>query len=612
MRAAVPWSLASLAVGAGLLLAACSGDETSSPTATDSPGAQIYAASCAGCHGADGSGGRAPAIGDGLAGAKYDRDAIVEIILEGKGAMPSIGLSSADAAVVADFVRDELGRPEPTTTEADDEGGDEGAAERGDLQGLPPELEEIGTAWPVANGDLAATRAVLDSPISSATIDQLEEVWTYEVPGGSTFGNLTTNPLVVGDRVYVGDLTTKVHAVDRSTGEQLFVAGDGASIFGPTGVGVGWGQLYGTKGDDEGRGTEVVAYDAETGEERWSTGIAANGGEVNFQPIAYDGLVLAATSGYGAGTRGTLYALDAETGAIVWDLPVIEDPDLWGNPDLNSGGGVWYPPTIDEERGLAYIGTGNPYPFPGAPGFPNGSSRPGPNRWTNSILAVDLDDGELVWGHQAIEHDIFDRDAMLTARVDVEIDGEERELAISTGKLGVVLGLDADSGEVVWRTEVGIHQNDELTEIDGPTQVYPGSLGGVQTPMAIAEGTIFLCVMNAPTTYEGPEETSFGFGVELGTDDSQLVALDAATGEIEWEVDLPGDAFGGATVLSDLVLTSSFAGEVLAFDRASGEEVWRYDAEGGINGWPAVAGDELYLPVGIGSPPRLVKLALPD
>ena len=103
-------------------------------------------------------------------------------------------------------------------------------------------------------------------------------------------------------------------------------------------------------------------------------------------------------------------------------------------------------------------------------------------------MALKIDTGELVWGSQAIPHDIFDRDAMLTGRVDVKVGGKARSLAISTGKLGVVQALDADTGKQVWRTEVGTHQNDELTEITGKTLVYPGSLGGVQTPMAVADG----------------------------------------------------------------------------------------------------------------------------
>ena len=188
--------------------------------------------------------------------------------------------------------------------------------------------------------------------------------------------------------------------------------------------------------------------------------------------------------------------------------------------------------------------------------------------------------------------------------------GEERSLLISTGKLGVVFGLDADTGERLWSTPVGTHENDELTEIEGPTLVYPGSLGGVQTPLAITDGTIYACVMNAPSMYEGPEESSFGFSVRLGTADSDFVAIDAATGEIDWSVKLPGDALGGATVAGDLVFTSTFGGQVLALDRTTGETVWTYQAAGGINGWITATDDELYVPVGTGETPQLLKFRL--
>ena len=603
---------AALAVAVGLVVAACGGDEADGGAGDgreQSAGAAIYAGSCAGCHGADGSGGQGPPLGDGEAAASLSEDAMVDVVTGGRNAMPSFGgdLTAEEIDEVVACVRDDLSSTEDAEVEV-------GEGPRGDLEGLPSELAAAidDGDWAVANGDLFSQRARVDSPITSETVDDLELEWAYDVPGDAQFGTLTTTPLVSGDTVFVGDLTTRVHAVDRATGEQRFVVGDDATIFGPTGVGLGYGQLYGTKGNEAGQGSVLVAYDAETGEEAWEVDLGANGSDINVQPSAFGGLVFASTGGYGAGTRATIYAVDAETGTVVWDFPVVEDPDLWGNPGINSGGGVWYPPAIDAERGIAYFGTGNPYPFPGAEGFPNGSSRPGDNRWTDSMLALDIETGELVWGHQAIAHDIFDRDAMVAARVDVEVDGEERALAISTGKLGIVYGLDAETGEPLWETEVGIHENDELTEIDGPTRVYPGSLGGVQTPIAIAEGTIYACVMNAPTEYAGPEETSFGFTVQLGTEDSQMVAIDAATGDIQWDVDLPGDALGGATVSGDLVFTSTFAGEVLALDPETGETVWSYQAPGGINGWPAVAGDQLFVPVGMGETPQLLALGLPD
>ena len=71
------------------------------------------------------------------------------------------------------------------------------------------------------------------------------------------------------------------------------------------------------------------------------------------------------------------------------------------------------------------------------------------------------------------------------------------------------------------------------------------------------------------------------------------MALDLATGDELWVTELPGDALGGATVVGDLVLTSTYGGLLLAYDRETGEEVWRHDAGGAVNGWPAVVEDTM-------------------
>jgi len=68
---------------------------------------------------------------------------------------------------------------------------------------------------------------------------------------------------------------------------------------------------------------------------------------------------------------------------------------------------------------------------------------------------------------------------------------------------------------------------------------------------------------------------------------------------------------GGATVVNDLVVTSTADGIVVALSRVTGAEVWRYHAPGGINGWPAVSGDTVLVPVGLANPPQLVALRLP-
>ena len=116
--------------------------------------------------------------------------------------------------------------------------------------------------------------------------------------------------------------------------------------------------------------------------------------------------------------------------------------------------------------------------------------------------------------------------------------------------------------------------------------------------------------MNAATCYSSPEESSAGFATALGELPSQVVALDAASGAVLWDVELRGDSFGGATVVNDLVFVSLIYGRVIALDRATGDEVWSMQLAGGINGWPAVAGDTIVVPVGFAEEPAIVALRL--
>ena len=462
---------------------------------------------------------------------------------------------------------------------------------------------ETASDWPLPNYDAANTRATFESAIDSSNVNQLEEVWRYELSPVAESGAAATTPIIVDGVVYLGDLLTNVHAVDLATGTLLWMVDVDDGVFGPSGVAVDSGRVFANKS-----GAEIAAYDAATGDELWTTNILENGGAVNIQPTTAEGIVLAATSSLSIpGGRGTLFALDQVSGEILWSFDTIISDDLWGHPEINSGGGAWYPPAVDAEPGVSYWGISNPYPYPGAEGFPNGESRPGDNKWTNSILALNLETGALVWGHQVIPHDLFDRDTVLTAVVDLPND---QQVIISTGKLGRVIGLDSD-GTVLWDTPVGMHLNDNLEVFEGELEVMPGPVGGVETPIAVADGVVYVSTVNAPVIYPGPEDSSFGPDFRLFTFPSQLVAIDAINGQILWDIELPGDSFGAATVVNDLVFTSVLTGEILAFDRATGEKVWSYQAPGGINGWPAFVDDLMVVPVGFGEPPVLLALALP-
>jgi alcohol dehydrogenase (cytochrome c) len=181
---------------------------------------------------------------------------------------------------------------------------------------------------------------------------------------------------------------------------------------------------------------------------------------------------------------------------------------------------------------------------------------------------------------------------------------------VHTGKGGRVLGLDPPTGQPRWDTTVGRHMNDQQTTWSEPTTALPGVLGGVETPPAAADGTVYVAVVNAPSTFMSPEDP-FVLNAQLGTYPGNLIAIDAATGAIRWQVDLPGDALGGVTVINDLLLSSTYQGQLLAYDRATGAEVWRHDAGGFVNGWPAVAGDTIVWPVSGGDRSHLLAFRLP-
>lgn len=472
--------------------------------------------------------------------------------------------------------------------------------------GVPPEVAEFEDDWPLPGRDYLNSRATTHSSIDSATVASLGVAWEVPLPGGVAYGNLSTTPLVFGDVVYIQDLTGRVTSIERSTGEIRWQHEPGGFAIGPNGVAVGWGRLYAVKADDE-----LFALDLEDGTELWRfpiTRTATDG--VDIQPTVFARRVYASTVPvslrgiYAGGDHGILQAFDVETGALSWEFDTIADEDIWGEPAINSGGGSWYPPSIDVDSGRMFWGVANPAPFPGTPEFPNATSRPGPNLYTNSVVALSADTGEMQWYRQATPHDLFDRDLVHTMLVDVEIGGRHFRNVIGTGKAGTVLGHDLETGELLWETPVGRHENDDLEALDGPTDIWPGTFGGVLTPPAAADGVVYVATLNAPTTLS-PDRTAY-IGSRLGVASGQVVAIDAADGRILWDVEVDGDPLGAATVVNDLVFAATFQGRIYALHRDTGEIVHTIDAPGGINGWPAVVGDDLLWPVGMANPPRLV------
>jgi outer membrane protein assembly factor BamB len=464
-----------------------------------------------------------------------------------------------------------------------------------------PEEFNTETNWPYENLNLNATREAKATKIGTDSVGTLGDAWQFKVDAAAFFGALTSNPTIVGDTVYIQDASANVYALNKDTGEQVWVNtyNDTVPSGGPNGTANAYGLVFTTLG---GVG-DVLALRADTGEEVWRTNILGPKNEgITTAPLVYDNVVYVSTipgsseGFYIGGQRGVIHALDAGTGQVLWYFDTTTD-NLWGNPTVNSGGGFWHPPSVDEE-GMLYVPVANPAPYPGAEGWPWASSRPGDNLYTDSILKMDPKTATLDWYYQVKPHDVFDLDNQLTP---ILADIDSRKVVFTSGKHGVVYALDRDTGELIWRTPVGTHQNDERTEfeVDEKVVVSPGTLGGVETQFAYAEepGLLICPVVELPSHYVGTgfdPDAGFDFSVSKGL----LVALNVSDGTVAWQVELPTAPYAAATITNDVVFTGGLDGIFYGFKVADGSEVFRYQATAGVNAPPAVSGDFIYLPAG--------------
>ena len=471
------------------------------------------------------------------------------------------------------------------------------------MSGTPPEVRGQANAWPLPDHDYLNSRDAGASSIRASTISRLTPAWSVPMSVGAS-----TSPIVVAGVAYVQDEAGTVYAIDVGSGQVKWKTKALGFSIGPYGVSIGWGKLFASTPSG------VAAFRLSDGLPLWNRHITTTPGQgVDMQTLPYAGKVYVASvpvtlsKYYSGGSVGYLEALDAATGKVDWRFDTVRSKTLWGNPTVNSGGGAWYPPAIDTRRGIVYWGVANPAPFVGTPQYPNGSSRPGANLYTDSMVALSASTGKLLWYHQVFPHDDYDRDEVqaMLAPVARAVDGSN-QVAISSGKGGYVLGLNPFTGKLLWKTAVGIHHDGDLPRLTGPTTVLPGTFGGVLTPPASADGVVYVAALNAPSTLE-PNKTAY-FGGKVGSMDGDVVAMSARTGKILWNTTVPGDPTGGVTIVNNLVLTATYQGKVLALNRATGSVVWSYDEPDVINGWMSIVGDQIYVP--IGSPARLVALKL--
>ena len=317
---------------------------------------------------------------------------------------------------------------------------------------------------------------------------------------------------------------------------------------------------------------------------------------------------------YLGGGKGILWALNARTGAPEWSWDEVQN--LWGNPAINSGGGLWDPPSFDSQGNL-YIGIANPGPIGQGrwpKGFPLATSRPGPDLYTDSVVKLSPA-GKLLWYYQLTPHDLFDWDLQNSP---VLTTAHGQPVVIDGGKAGILIELNARTGKLLWKLPVGVHRGPAnaglLTEHATPAtadsllpatfELEPGVFGGVESQLASNGSTTFAAVNNlgVPMSVNGVTESGKAFAAAISKATGEMVAVNQDTGKIEWDDKLPSTPYGAATVTNNVVFTTTYSGYLYAFNAATGAILLKTPLSSGSNAPVTIDGDYLITAAGVQLP----------
>ncbi len=475
-------------------------------------------------------------------------------------------------------------------------------------------------SWPYPNGDIANTRDASDSAISAANVSMLREAWAFKLAGTaaagvSGVGSLTAPPVVAHGVVYLQDEDANVYALALATGKlkweyQVNLAEKSGP--GPDGVAVTGGTVYGDSS------TSVFALNAATGKTIWTDGNLLNSGQGSFeiQPQVADGRVYLA-SAYGSGPGGgVLMALNASTGRLLWKFNTVVGVGT-GVQALGVGsGGAWETPLVGSDGSVTF-GIGNPYQSIG-----QAVANPSRQLYTDSEVNLDAATGKLRWYYQAVPDDFADHD-LQASPISAAIGGVP--VIITGGKVGYVYALNARTGALLWKTPVGEHNghdNDSLLALSHqltikyPDTVLPGSLGGILSNMAVADGSVYVATIDLPITFSSPK--SIDGDKAGGPETGEVEALSLATGKVEWDTKFPTLPLGAATVSNGLVFTTLYSGVLIALNRDTGAIVYRGQLPTSANSPIAVFGNTVLVPAGGpktsksgGGNPQLVAYTVP-
>ena len=303
--------------------------------------------------------------------------------------------------------------------------------------------------WVTYSGNYSGHRFSPLTQINEGNVAKLKPLWSYQV---NSLQKFQTTPLVFDGVMYISEPPSNVTALDPRTGRPLWKYRRNL----PDDMRVCCGQVnrgVAALGDMIYFGTldaHLVALNAKTGAVVWDVPVAKyqGGYSITVAPLAVKDKIVIGVSGGEYGVRGLLDAYDAKTGKRAWRFWTIPGPgepgnDSWKGDSWKTGSGAtWVTGSFDPDSNLIYWGTGNPGPDW------NGDAREGDNLYADCIVALDADSGKLKWYFQFTPHDMHDWDATeVPVLIDSEVRGQKRKLVLFPNRNAFYYVLDRQSGQ---------------------------------------------------------------------------------------------------------------------------------------------------------------------
>ncbi|MBM3808386.1 MAG: PQQ-dependent dehydrogenase, methanol/ethanol family [Acidimicrobiia bacterium] len=477
--------------------------------------------------------------------------------------------------------------------------------------------------------------------INDKNVAQLGLAWSFDT---ATDRGLEATPLVIDGVMYTTGSWSVTYAVDARTGQQLWkydpevhrkydnlaccdVVNRGAAFYkDKVYVGVLDGRL--------------VALDMKTGKPAWTaTTVDQNQPfTITGAPRIANGKVIIGNGGAEYGVRGYVSAYDADTGQLAWRFYTVPgDPskpqenqalekavatwkgDVWWK--VGGGGTVWDSIVYDPELNLVYVGTGNGSPWNRDIRSPGG----GDNLYLCSIVALNADNGEMVWYYQTTPADTWDYTSVqpmmladlnwpTAAEAAAGQPGRLRKVIMQAPKNGFFYVLDRATGELLaadpyvevnWASHVDL-KTGRPVEVPGAayrdkgTYIRPGPLGGHNwqaMSFSPTTGLVYIPAQDNGRYYEQPKgftftpnEYNLGLaptGRNLERYDiphkGRLLAWDPIARKPRWTAEY-GNYWNGGTLATsgNLVFQGTAAGEFIAYNAATGGKLWSAYAGTGI------------------------------